>query len=60
MANAVTGEVKEIFEEKVETQYESGRGKINWSYLDKAMRSSGIQKEMITGIYIYMMPRLES
>lgn len=34
MANARTGEVKEIFEEKVETQYESGRGAINWSYLD--------------------------
>ena len=34
MANAITGEVKEIFEEEVKTQYESGQGKINWSYLD--------------------------
>ncbi len=34
MANASTGEVKDIFEEKVATQYESGRDKINWSYLD--------------------------
>ncbi|PTX42972.1 dipeptidyl aminopeptidase/acylaminoacyl peptidase [Christiangramia gaetbulicola] len=34
MANASTGEVKEIFEEKVATQYESGQDKINWSYLD--------------------------
>lgn len=34
VADAQTGEVKEIFEEKVETQYESGRGQINWSYLD--------------------------
>ena len=34
MADAATGEVKEIFEEKVNTQYESGQGKINWSYLD--------------------------
>ncbi|GAA4324056.1 S9 family peptidase [Pontixanthobacter gangjinensis] len=34
MADARTGEVREIFEEKVETQYESGRGQINWSYLD--------------------------
>lgn len=36
MANATTGKVKEIFEEKVETQYESGRGQINWSYLDNS------------------------
>lgn len=34
VAEASTGEVKEIFEENVETQYESGRGKINWTYLD--------------------------
>ncbi len=34
MADAATGEVKDIFEEKVDTQYESGRGEINWRYLD--------------------------
>lgn len=34
VADAQTGTVKEIFEEKVDTQYESGRGQINWSYLD--------------------------
>ena len=33
MADAATGEVKEIFEEKVATQYESGQGTINWHYL---------------------------
>ena len=33
IANALTGEVKEIFEEKVATQYESGQGKINWHWL---------------------------
>lgn len=33
LADAVTGEVKEIFEEKVATQYESGQGRINWHWL---------------------------
>ena len=33
IADAVTGEVKEVFEEKVATQYESGQGKINWHWL---------------------------
>ncbi len=33
IADAATGEVKEIFEEKVATQYESGQGAINWRYL---------------------------
>ncbi|MCH4823220.1 S9 family peptidase [Gramella lutea] len=36
VANAETGLVKDIFEEKVDTQYESGRGQINWSYLDNS------------------------
>ena len=35
IADAATGEVKEIFEEKVPTQYESGWGSINWRYLAK-------------------------
>ncbi|TRO66391.1 S9 family peptidase [Christiangramia sabulilitoris] len=34
VANSITGEVREIFEEIVPTQYESGQEKINWSYLD--------------------------
>lgn len=33
IADAATGDVKEIFEEKVATQYESGQGKVNWHYL---------------------------
>lgn len=33
MADCETGEVRDIFEESVETQYESGQGTINWSYL---------------------------
>ncbi len=33
IADATTGEVREIFEEKVATQYESGQGKINWHFL---------------------------
>jgi dipeptidyl aminopeptidase/acylaminoacyl peptidase len=35
IANAVTGEVREVFEETVPTQYESGWGAINWRYLAK-------------------------
>ncbi len=32
IANSTTGEVREVFEEKVATQYESGQGAINWKY----------------------------
>lgn len=35
IANAVTGQVREVFEEVVATQYESGQGTINWKYLPK-------------------------
>lgn len=33
IADAVTGDVKDILEENVSTQYESGQGKVNWHYL---------------------------
>lgn len=33
IADAATGAVREVFEEKVATQYESGQGAINWRYL---------------------------
>ena len=33
IADAATGDVKEIFGEKVATQYESGQGTINWRFL---------------------------
>lgn len=33
IADAATGEVKDIMEEKVATQYESGQGLVNWHYL---------------------------
>ncbi|CAN5230132.1 S9 family peptidase [soil metagenome] len=33
VADAVTGEVRDIYEEKVPTQYESGQGAVNWRYL---------------------------
>jgi dipeptidyl-peptidase 4 len=33
IADASTGEVREVFEETVPTQYESGQGTINWRYL---------------------------
>lgn len=35
IADAVSGDVKEVFEEKVATQYESGQGTINNRFLDK-------------------------
>ncbi len=35
VANAVTGEVREVFEETALTQFESGQGSINWRYLPK-------------------------
>ena len=33
IADAATGIVKEVLEEKVTTQYESGQGSVNWHYL---------------------------
>ena len=33
VADAATGEVREVMEESVATQYESGRGAINWRFL---------------------------
>ena len=36
VADAQTGAVREVFEEKVATQYESGQGIINWRYLPKS------------------------
>lgn len=36
IANAVTGEVREVFEENVSTQYESGQGAVNWRYLPQS------------------------
>ena len=33
IADATTGAVREVFEETVKTQFESGRGVINWRYL---------------------------
>ncbi len=36
IADAQTGEVREVFEEEVETQYESGQGAINWRYLENS------------------------
>jgi dipeptidyl-peptidase 4 len=32
IADVATGDVREVFEEKVATQYESGQGEINWRY----------------------------
>ena len=34
IADAATGEVRDLFREEVPTQYESGQGAINWHYLE--------------------------
>ncbi len=34
IADATTGSVRDVFEETVATQYESGQGSINWRYLN--------------------------
>ncbi|MDN5284492.1 MAG: ptpA 3 [Mucilaginibacter sp.] len=36
IADAATGAVREVFEETIPTQYESGQGAINWRYLSKS------------------------
>ena len=33
VANALTGDVRDVFEETVATQYESGQGEVNWKFL---------------------------
>lgn len=35
IANSETGEVRDVLEEKVATQFESGQGTVNWSYHSK-------------------------
>ncbi|HUA82642.1 MAG TPA: DPP IV N-terminal domain-containing protein [Bryobacteraceae bacterium] len=34
IADASTGEIRDVLEEKVSTFYESGNGRVNWRYLD--------------------------
>ncbi len=36
VADAATGEITDILEEKVATQYESGQGEVNWRYLSSS------------------------
>ena len=36
IADAATGEVREVFEEKAPTQFESGRSAIDWRFLSKS------------------------
>ena len=33
IADAATGAVRDVFQERVDTQYESGQGSVNWRYL---------------------------
>jgi dipeptidyl-peptidase 4 len=36
VANAATGEVREVYGEHAQTQFESGEGKVNWHYLPQS------------------------
>lgn len=54
IADAQTGAVREVLEEKVATQYESGQGTINWRFYLKPTKLYGILKGIIGDIYIYM------
>jgi dipeptidyl-peptidase-4 len=36
IANAATGEIRDVLEETVATQYESGQGRVNWRYLSSS------------------------
>lgn len=36
IANVATGDVKDVFEERVKTQYESGQGEENWNYMPES------------------------
>ncbi|MCB1023578.1 MAG: DPP IV N-terminal domain-containing protein [Acidobacteria bacterium] len=36
IADAATGKIRDVYTEKVDTQYESGQGAINWSYLPES------------------------
>lgn len=36
IADAATGAIRQVFEEKVPTQFESGQGSVNWRYLQES------------------------
>ena len=58
IADAATGAVREVFEEKVATQYEFGRGQRSiGGFCPSPMRSSGIRSGTTGGISICMMRR---
>ncbi|MBK8146949.1 MAG: DPP IV N-terminal domain-containing protein [Acidobacteria bacterium] len=54
VADAATGDVREIMEEKVATQYESGQGEINWRYFSKTNEFSGYSERADWGhLYLF-------
>ncbi len=53
IANTATGEVREVFEETVKTQFESGRGAINWRYLAASNEIIWYSERDNWGICIY-------
>ncbi|HUF05688.1 MAG TPA: DPP IV N-terminal domain-containing protein [Aridibacter sp.] len=54
IANTSTGDVREVFEEKVGTQYESGQGAINWRYFPKTNEAIWYSERSDWGhLYLY-------
>lgn len=54
IADAVTGEVREVFGEIVPTQFESGQGSINWRYLAKTNETIWYSEQDNWGhLYLY-------
>ncbi|REJ75755.1 MAG: S9 family peptidase [Acidobacteria bacterium] len=54
IANTSTGDVREVFEEVVSTQYESGQGAINWRYFPKTNEAIWYSERSDWGhLYLY-------
>ncbi|SFS17145.1 Dipeptidyl aminopeptidase/acylaminoacyl peptidase [Dyella sp. OK004] len=54
IADATTGTVRTVFDEKVPTYYESGNGKVNWSYLPETNEAIWFSERNNWGnLYLY-------
>ncbi|MFC4763631.1 S9 family peptidase [Dyella koreensis] len=54
IADAATGTVRTVFDEKVPTYYESGNGKVNWSYLPETNEAIWFSERNNWGnLYLY-------
>ncbi|MCV4753801.1 DPP IV N-terminal domain-containing protein, partial [Escherichia coli] len=54
IADTETGEVRDIFEEIVATQYESGQGEVNWRFLPETNEAIWYSERTDWGhLYLY-------